>query len=175
VYLIPAWNPIGMYMSMNFYPQIWVWIFTHNIYTDGQIIILTNLNLTDCHPYWPRWLLLYALLISSRTHLIYVRRVAHSRLLCVVRPTIRAHLLCVLWRASALTTASNLCVVPHAIAASVARLLARPSTLRASSRDATQPCPTPRHSPHGMCVAAISSRNTNHMNEKRIMSGIAKE
>jgi hypothetical protein len=38
---------------MNFYPwvRLQVQIFTHSLFTDGQVITLTNLNPTRCHPY----------------------------------------------------------------------------------------------------------------------------
>jgi hypothetical protein len=117
-------------------------------------------------------------------HLISVRRAARSRLLCVVRGCCR--------EASHSRPPPFLCVVPCAdahdqfvrcatcaIAAHVARLAAcLPVTpvysMRASSRDAAQPCPTPNRSPHCSCIVVISSRNANHRNEKRIMAGITK-
>jgi hypothetical protein len=52
-YSIPGQNPMGMGMSMNFYPQVWVRIriFTHSLFTDKRVIVLPGLNPTCCHPY----------------------------------------------------------------------------------------------------------------------------
>jgi hypothetical protein len=49
-YLIPIRNPMGM--GMNFYPWVYVWlqIYTSNLFIDGQLITLFDLNPTRCHP-----------------------------------------------------------------------------------------------------------------------------
>jgi hypothetical protein len=48
-YPIPTQNLMGT--GMNFYPWIWVQISTRNLFADGRVITLPDLNSTHCHSY----------------------------------------------------------------------------------------------------------------------------
>jgi hypothetical protein len=49
-YPIPVQNPMGM--DTVFYPRVWVWIFTHNPFTDGRVITLPDPNPIHYHPWF---------------------------------------------------------------------------------------------------------------------------
>jgi hypothetical protein len=50
-YPIPTKNPMDMGMGINFYPRIRVWISICDLFIDGWVIALPDLNLTRYHPY----------------------------------------------------------------------------------------------------------------------------
>jgi hypothetical protein len=51
-YPIPARNPTGMGMGMNFYSRVrvGVQISTRSLFAGGRVIALPDPNLTRCHP-----------------------------------------------------------------------------------------------------------------------------
>jgi hypothetical protein len=51
-YPIPARNPMGTDMGMNFYPWVRVQISTRILFASGRVIALPDPNLTRCHPYF---------------------------------------------------------------------------------------------------------------------------
>jgi hypothetical protein len=42
---------MGTDTDMNFYPQVWVQIFTYTLFANGWIITLPNSNPTSCYSY----------------------------------------------------------------------------------------------------------------------------
>jgi hypothetical protein len=106
-YLIPARNPTGTGVGMNFYPWVWVQvrISTHSLFTDGRVIALPDPNLTRCHPYcevfnsftaislwffsWPVSLH-HVLAFCARAHL--TSSLVHARI-CLLSATVM-HLTC---------------------------------------------------------------------------------